>query len=145
MAACKPDNQPPGSTPGKEGQTGRHAQLGCATRLAAMPAGPNVIINTIDSTLPGCIASAKADGADMIVLLSHVSPVSQSAVTGMLAARLCCLHCLAACLPAGLPASAHQHPSLAQAAGRRQAAGRQAGSRQQAVQCLRGPLGGMLE
>jgi 5'-nucleotidase len=35
--------------------------------------GPLVTINPINDVLPGCIADAKAGGADMLVLLSHVS------------------------------------------------------------------------
>jgi 5'-nucleotidase len=35
--------------------------------------GPLIDILPIETTLPGCIAAAKAQGAAMIVLLSHVS------------------------------------------------------------------------
>lgn len=35
--------------------------------------GSQVVISSIESTLPGCIADAKTAGATMIVLLTHVS------------------------------------------------------------------------
>ena len=41
------------------------------TAIISSP-GPLVAIRTIESTLPGCIADAKEDGATIIVLLSHV-------------------------------------------------------------------------
>ena len=61
--------------------------------------GPLVAINSIESTLPGCIADAKEDGATMIVLLSHVSlAVLVKLVCATL--RLVCaipMHCASRC------------------------------------------------
>jgi hypothetical protein len=63
-----------------------------------------VAINSIESTLPGCIADAKEDGATMIVLLSHVSR-----------AVLCCA---VLCFAGQADAGGHQISVLAQTVAR---------------------------
>ena len=50
-------------------------------------AGSTVDILTIEASLPGCITAAKAEGAEMIILMAHVS-VTRCAAAAAAAAQL---------------------------------------------------------